>query len=245
MTGTFSVIGGGRAGGSVGAALVEIGWEWSETLGRSDDVSDAAQDVDLVVVATPDKAIPDVAAAITPGRAVVLHLSGAVHLATLATHRAAAMHPLVAMTDPTLGAAALRHAWFAVAGDPLAREIAEALSGKWFEIEDADRTLYHGAAVIGSNHLVALMGQVERIADEIGVPLEAFIALAQSSLSDVASLGATAALTGPASRGDEATIQGHRNALSDRLPDELNGYDSMLALARALVSQREQGAQAT
>lgn len=239
MTGRLTLIGGGRAGRSLGTALVDLGWEWQETLGRGGDVANAAQDVDLVVVATPDKAINSVAAAISPGPAVVMHLSGALDLAALGSHRAAGLHPLVALTDPVNGAAALRRAWFAVTGDPIASQIAEALSGKWFEVDDSDRTLYHCAAAIGANHLVALLGQVERIADEIGVPREAFMALAQSSLSDVTSFGATTSLTGPASRGDEATIEGHRAALANRLPEELDGYDSMLGLARTLIAQRD------
>ena len=244
MTGVFTLVGGGRAGKSLGAAMVGIGWEWKETLGRGDDVADAAQDVDLVVVATPDKAIGDVAAAISPGPAVVLHLSGARGIDVLGGHRAAGMHPLVAMSDPDTGAVALRDSWFAVAGDPLASQLAESLSGKWFEIDDGDRRLYHAAATIGSNHMVALLGQVERIAAEIGVPMEAFMPLVQSSLDGVTQLGAASALTGPASRGDEETLQGHQAALADRLPDELDGYNSMLELARTLVSRRDQDAPA-
>lgn len=238
MTRTFSLIGPGRAGQSVSSALVSVGWVLESTYDVSDDVTKAAADVDLLIVATPDFAIRDVAAAIEPARAVLLHLSGATSLDALSPHRAAGMHPLVSLSDPTVGASALRNAWFAVAGDPLASQIAESLSGKWFEIEDRNRALYHGAAAIGANHLVALLGQVERIGAEIGVPLEAFMSLVKSSIENVEASGPAAALTGPAARGDEVTIERHRSALADRLPDELEAYDAMLALARGLAQQQ-------
>jgi predicted short-subunit dehydrogenase-like oxidoreductase (DUF2520 family) len=45
--------------------------------------------------------------------------------------------------------------------------------------------------------------------------LEDFLPLAQSALEDAASMGTLAALTGPASRGDLATIDAHLAALPD------------------------------
>jgi predicted short-subunit dehydrogenase-like oxidoreductase (DUF2520 family) len=77
-----------------------------------------------------------------------------------------------------------------------------------------------------------LMGQVERVAARVGVPLEAFLALARGSLDNVAALGPAAALTGPAARGDEATLDRHRAALD---PSELPAYEAMVAEARRLA----------
>lgn len=242
MTGHFALVGPGRAGRSIAAALVDTGWTQTSTYHRGDSLDRAAHGVDLVVIATPDSAIADVARQIAPGSATLLHLSGATPLRALGDHRSGALHPLVALADPETGAHALRSAWFAVAGDPIASEIAESLSGKWFALDDADRVLYHAAAVVGSNHLVALLGQVERMAGEIDVPLDAFMALARSSLENVAQMGAEAALTGPAARGDEDTIERHRQELTNRLPAELSGYDAMLELARRLVRSGNAGA---
>ena len=73
------------------------------------------------------------------------------------------------------------------------------------------------------------------------MPLEAFMALVKSSIENVEASGPAAALTGPAARGDEVTIERHRNALAERLPDELEAYDSMLALARELAGQQSNG----
>ena len=87
------------------------------------------------------------------------------------------------------------------------------LGGRWFEVADDDRAAYHAAACMASNHLVALLGQVERVAGGVGVPLEAYLDLARATLDNVAELGPAAALTGPAARGDWATVDRHLAAL--------------------------------
>ena len=81
--------------------------------------------------------------------------------------------------------------------------------------------------MIASNHLVALLGQVDRIVTPLGLPLEPFCDLAYGSLENVRRLGIEAALTGPAARGDEETIEAHLAVL------ESSERDAYLALADA------------
>jgi predicted short-subunit dehydrogenase-like oxidoreductase (DUF2520 family) len=206
-------------------------------LGRGDDVAGAAEGADLVVVATPDGEIAGVARAIRPrGGVVVAHLSGAAGLDVLAPHRRrASVHPLVALPNAEIGAQRLRGAWFALAGDPIGRELVEALEGRAFAVGEADRVLYHAAAVIASNHLVALLGQVERLADAVGVPFEAYLDLVSATVDNVRELGPAAALTGPAARGDEATIRRHLEALPE---DERDAYRALADAARRLAATR-------
>jgi predicted short-subunit dehydrogenase-like oxidoreductase (DUF2520 family) len=227
---SLRVVGPGRAGTSLGRALAAAGWAVGEPLGRSDDLAGAADGVDLLVLATPDGAVADVAAAIEPGPAVVAHLAGSLGLGVLAPHdRRAAIHPLRSI--PT-GDTDLRAAWFAVAGDAIAGEVVEALGGHRVEVADADRATYHAAACIASNHLVALLGQVERVAATAGVPLDAYLDLVRGTVDNVAALGPAAALTGPVARGDEATIGRHLAALD---PAERPAYEAMADAARRLV----------
>lgn len=224
------IIGGGRAGRSLAGALASTDWAVVDVLGRGDEVRGAARGVELVVIATPDGAVAEVAAAIAPvPGAVVAHLSGALGLAPLVSHAdRAVVHPLVALPDADRGAERLRGAWFGVAagGHPLGLALVSVLGGRPVEIAEDDWVRYHAAAVIASNHLVALMGQVERVAAGVGAPLEAFLDLARGSLDDVAALGAAAALTGPVRRGDLDTVERHVAALAD---DEADAY---LAMAR-------------
>jgi len=232
------IVGPGRAGSSLARALGDVGgWEVLPLLGRGDDVSGAAVGADLVVVATPDGEIAKVARAIGPrDGAVVAHLSGAAGLDVLAPHRRrASVHPLVALPNAEIGAQRLRGAWFALAGDPLGREVVDAVGGRAFEVDDADRVLYHAAAVIASNHLVALLGQVERLADAVGVPFEAYVDLVSATVDNVRELGPAAALTGPAARGDEATIRRHLETLP---ADERDAYRALADAARRLAAGR-------
>jgi predicted short-subunit dehydrogenase-like oxidoreductase (DUF2520 family) len=232
------IVGPGRAGSSLARALGEAGrWDVLPRLGRGDDLAGAADGADLVVVATPDGEIAGVARAIRPRDGVVVaHLSGAAGLDVLAPHRRrASVHPLVALPNAEIGARRLRGAWFALAGDPIGRELVEALGGRAFAVDEADRVLYHAAAVIASNHLVALLGQVERLADAVGVPFEAYLDLVSATVDNVRELGPAAALTGPAARGDEATIRRHLEALPD---DERDAYRALADAARRLAATR-------
>jgi predicted short-subunit dehydrogenase-like oxidoreductase (DUF2520 family) len=217
------------------AALAARGWDVHEPLGRHDDVSAAAHGVDLLVIATPDGAIVGVADAVEPDeRAVVAHLAGSRGLDVLGGHpRTGALHPLVSLPSVEIGARRLAAgAWFAVAGDRLVDEVVADLAGRSFTVADEDRAAYHAAACIAANHLVALLAQVERVAATADVPVEAYLALAQDTLANVAELGAAAALTGPAARGDEVTIERHLAALS---LDEHRAYEAMAAEARRLA----------
>src|SRR6202161_501992 len=63
---SIRIIGPGRAGTSLAAALSARGWEFAGFLGRHDELARAADDVDLLVIATPDDAVADVAAAVAP-----------------------------------------------------------------------------------------------------------------------------------------------------------------------------------
>ena len=192
MSHSLRVIGPGRAGRSLAGALGTAGWDVAGVLGRDDDVAGAAAGVDFLVIATPDAAVSAVAQAVTPvATTVVAHLAGSLALDVLAPHeRRASVHPLVSLPDPSIGAARLAdHAWFAIAGDELARTVVDALGGRAFTVPDEQRAAYHAAACIASNHLVALLGQVERIATSVGVPLEAYLDLARATRRERGRLG--------------------------------------------------------
>ena len=222
------IIGAGRAGRSLHLALDRAGWPVEPILVRGHDPKRAASGVDLVVIATPDAAVAEVAERIEPSAGVVVvHLSGSLGLRPLEPHDdRAVLHPLVALPDPDRGAERLVGAWFGLAADghPMAVEVVAALAGRSLEVSEGDWVRYHAAAVIASNHLVALLGQVERVAASVGAPLEAYLDLARGSLDDVAAMGPAAALTGPVRRGDHATVARHLLALGT---DEAPAYEAL------------------
>ncbi|MFM7063768.1 MAG: DUF2520 domain-containing protein [Actinomycetes bacterium] len=229
------VVGPGRAGTSLATALAAVGWE-VELLGRHDAVTSAADDVDLLLLCVPDTVVAQVAAQVRPVPAtVVAHVAGALGLDVLAPHaRCAALHPLVSMPTAEVGAQRLDGAWFATAGDPLVQQVVTALGGRSVDVADSDRVAYHAAAAIASNHLVALLGQVERVAAQVGVPLDAYLDLVRGGVESVAALGPAAALTGPVARGDVDMVRRHLAALPE---SERDAYRALAHEVAQLVGR--------
>lgn len=239
----LALVGPGRAGVTVAAALRHHGWRVSGVAGRSPgagsthsaaefldapvaDISDVAIGADFVLVATPDTAIASAAVAASQSvrpDAFVFHLAGSLGIVAFdGLHtarpdvRLGAVHPLRSLqwpTSPAAAAASLEGTWCATSGDSSSTEVARALGMRCFSLTDSQRVAYHSTAVVASNHLVALAGQVERLADASGVPFEAFVELMRTSLENVAGLGPAHALTGPVARGDLATVEAHLAAI--------------------------------
>src|SRR5581483_6418758 len=104
-----------------------------------------------------------------------------------------ALHPLQTLVAPGDAPAGLAGAWAAVTGPPTVRRLAHDLGLRPFEVADEHRAEYHAAAVVASNHLVALLGQVERLAAAADVPLAAFEPLVHATVEHVFDLGPAAA----------------------------------------------------
>ena len=64
------------------------------------------------------------------------------------------------------------------------------MAGRW-RWPTTSRAAYHAAACIAANHVVALLGQVERVAASAGLPLDAFLDLTRAAVEDVSRLGPT------------------------------------------------------
>lgn len=227
------VIGAGRAGSAIASALAAAAWSVDGPLGRGFDPATAATGTDVLVIAVPDDVVAEVAQSIEPGEAVVLHVAGSLGLDVLAPHpRVGSVHPLVALPDAELGAMRLRGAWFATSGDEAATTaLVDAVGGRTVPVADADRVAYHAAAAIAANHVVALMGQVDRIARSIGVPLDAYLDLARGAIDNVGAVGAHEALTGPVARDDWATVARHLDAIP---VEERAAYSVLADAARRL-----------
>ncbi len=237
------VVGPGRAGGALSSALTKVGWTVLAPVRHGDALADAAKDVDLLLLATPDGAIGEVAASITPVETtVVAHLSGALGLDVLATHPLrAALHPLTSMPTADVGAERLaRGAWFALDASSeeamtIVESVVTALGGRSFVVNDEHRVAYHAAAAIASNHVVAWLGSAERVAASAGVPLEAYLELVRATIDNIEDLGVADALTGPVARGDWETVARHREDID---PSELALYDALVEAAQRVVDSR-------
>jgi predicted short-subunit dehydrogenase-like oxidoreductase (DUF2520 family) len=226
----IAVIGAGRLGSVLAAALPTPG-----PLGRGADGSDA----DVVLLCVPDSEIAAAAASIEPGR-LVGHCSGALGLEVLTPHEAFSVHPLMTVAR---GAhpGVLHGAGCAVAGSSdrglaIAHELAARLGMQATEVADADRAAYHAAASIASNFLVTLEAAAERLAATAGLERAMLVPLVRATVENWAQLGPERALTGPIARGDLATVERHRAALTARVPELLPLYDALADATTALAA---------
>lgn len=217
------VIGTGRAGGAIRARLVERGLRVTD--GREPDPA-----AELVLLCVPDHAIGEVAAAVPVGPWIA-HVSGATRLAALEPHqRRFSTHPLQTLTRER-GPEQLDGAWGAISGETdearaRARWLAGMLGLRAFEVADADRTLYHAAAVIGGNYLVTLHDVAVRLLSEVGAPEEAIVPLMTRTIENRFDL------TGPIARGDWSTVEAHLATLEERAPDLAPLYRALAEATR-------------
>ncbi|HWF37861.1 MAG TPA: Rossmann-like and DUF2520 domain-containing protein [Candidatus Acidoferrales bacterium] len=200
MKRTFSIIGAGRVGQSLGRALLERGWGIGAVVTRSPSSARAAVRAigggtpqsrmtadalasQIILIATPDDAIASVAqqlARVARGKLrgkVVLHTSGALDrrvLAPLARMGAAtgSMHPMQTFSGKRVPR--LKGIVFAIEGDgrtrQAARAIARSLGGVPIEISGTNKPAYHAAGVLAAGHALALIESATQILTRIGFP---------------------------------------------------------------------------
>lgn len=167
-----------------------------------------------------------------PPFATVLHSSGSLDAEVLAPLRSAgiavgSLHPLRAFTDVV--EAPGPRPFFAIDGDPvacrLARRLVAAWSGTCCELAADRRVVYHLAASLAAGGVVTVLSAVAQLMRDAELPedlLEGYLRLLRGAV-DTATAGGpgdvASAITGPAARGDVATLRRHLAALRSTSPD--------------------------
>jgi predicted short-subunit dehydrogenase-like oxidoreductase (DUF2520 family) len=228
----IAIVGRGRMGSALAAALRAAGQEVRGPLGRGESPADAT----VVLLCVPDREIGTAAAAIAPGP-LVGHVSASAPLDLLAPHERFSLHPLLSVVG---AGASFAGAFCAVdasseAALAAARSIAGRLGMRVKVVPIEQRALYHAAASMASNFLVTLEGGAERLASHVGLEREALVPLVRATLENWARQGARAALTGPIARGDLATAARQRDAVADAAPDLLPLWDALASATRELA----------
>jgi predicted short-subunit dehydrogenase-like oxidoreductase (DUF2520 family) len=251
---TFSLAGPGRVGTSLAAWLEAAGATRLATAGRGEIAGLATAGQDLLLISVPDPVLRDVAAALAgrPQAAVALHTSGSLDASALAPLRASlqsvgsavgSLHPLKAFPRPLPDPAEAKGVFFAVDGDPEARTLAHRAAAAWggtsAEVSPEVRPLYHFVATLCAGGVVTILALAEDLARRLGLPepaLQGYLELCRGAVAQAVATGAPAAvLTGPAARGDRATVAGHLEALRQLAPDKL---PLALHLARETLRQK-------
>jgi predicted short-subunit dehydrogenase-like oxidoreductase (DUF2520 family) len=263
------VVGVGRVGSTLGAALARAGHELvaasgvsAESLARAERMlpgvpimaaDETVAVADFVVLAVPDDVLRPLVSGLADTGAwregqLVAHTSGAQGIGVLdpAAARgvlALALHPVMTFTGRPEDLDRLDGAAFGVTALDELRPVAESLvvemGGEPVWVPESARPLYHASLTVASNHLVTLVNDSLTLLSGAGVdePGRLIAPLLSASLDNVLRLG-DAALTGPVSRGDVATVASHVRTLERAAPDVLPSY---VAMARR-AAQRAQAA---
>jgi predicted short-subunit dehydrogenase-like oxidoreductase (DUF2520 family) len=213
----------------------------------------------IFLLTTTDSALVEVARQLakqgsgkSPWRGkVVLHTCGSLPstvLRPLKLRGAAigSLHPYQTVPSPQAGVRNLRGCFWGIEGDRRAQQVArrwvKLFKGVAFPIRPKGKTLYHLSAFLVSPTLVTLMEQSMRLLKKAGVPariarpmLRQFVVETAKNFSE---LGALRALTGPAVRGDWATIGRHLAALKRSAPDFVPVYQALLQAMLRLAGQK-------
>ncbi|HUW66020.1 MAG TPA: Rossmann-like and DUF2520 domain-containing protein [Spirochaetia bacterium] len=228
------------------------------------DPAGAARLARVVFITTSDGVIGTMDGMIKEGGGyrqgqVAVHTSGAQRAAVLqgageAGALTLSVHPLQSFAGLEAALQNLPGSWFAVEGDEeafeLAREMVGDLDGRVFQVDTAAKPLYHAAACVASNYLVALMYLATGWFGEFGLgreeALDALWPLVRGTLNNMEKVGVARALTGPVERGDASTIAGHLAVLASRGGQEEDLYRRLgrytVGVARAKGSIDEQTA---
>jgi predicted short-subunit dehydrogenase-like oxidoreductase (DUF2520 family) len=208
----------------------------------------AARETEVVIIGTPDDLIEPMASALADEGALgegqsAIHLSGATSLGALSAPRAVgaevlSVHPLQTFPDVDSALARIPGCGVAVtavsqAGYELGELLARDVGGRSFRLADEAKPIYHAAAVFASNYLVAITALAEELFREAGMPepAELFLPLQRASLDNVETMGPTAALTGPAVRGDAGTVAANLEALAKHAPLAVPAYVALADVA--------------
>jgi predicted short-subunit dehydrogenase-like oxidoreductase (DUF2520 family) len=208
---------------------------------------------DLVLLAVPDDVLRPLVAGLAATDAwrrgqLVAHTSGAQGIGVLDAASARgvlplALHPVMTFTGRPEDVDRISGATFGITAPDELRPVAETLvvemGGEPVWVPESARPLYHAALTIGSNHLVTLVNDALGVLDAAGVeaPARLLAPLLSAALDNALRLG-DAALTGPVSRGDVATVATHLRTLATAAPDVVASY---VAMARR-TAERAQAA---
>jgi predicted short-subunit dehydrogenase-like oxidoreductase (DUF2520 family) len=265
------VVGVGRVGSTLGAALARAGHEIVAVSGVSAEsrrraerllpgvpfrpVDETVAAADFVLLAVPDDVLRPVVTGLADtdvwrAGQLAAHTSGAQGIGVLdaAAARgvlALALHPVMTFAGRPEDLDRLSGATWGVTALEELRPVAESLvlemGGDPVWVPERGRPLYHASLTIASNHLVTLVNDAVALLDGVGVaePARLVAPLLSASLDNVLRLG-DAALTGPVSRGDVATVAGHVETLARSAPAVLPSYRALArrTAERAVASGR-------
>ena len=193
------VVGTGRAGSVIGAALKRAGHQVKACTAVTDlsklraeallpgvailSIEETVADRDLILLSIPDDVLAQVVSGLAATNAVspgtfVLHLSGRYGIDILRPLTELgclplALHPVMTFTGTSIDLNRLSACPFGVTTHPTLRPVAETLvmemGGEPVWVPEASRSLYHAALTFGANNLITLVNQTSELLESAGI----------------------------------------------------------------------------
>lgn len=260
----IGIIGAGKVGVSVGrylkdnniqiAGFYDIDCDnaaFAEKFTQTDCFSDLEKLVrmsDTLFITTPDNVIGSVWDCIIKNNMsvqnkIVCHFSGALSSDVFTDSQSTgasvcSIHPMLAFSDKLTSYRIPANTFFALEGDETAvsamKSLFETLGNTVCRIDKSKKSLYHTAASVLSNELVALLDMGYSLLEQCGFSRDDAVKATQNlvlgNVNSVLENGCVNALTGPVERNDLQTVKKH--------VDSLQGEDRQIyiLLAKRLVN---------
>jgi predicted short-subunit dehydrogenase-like oxidoreductase (DUF2520 family) len=252
----LTIVGPGRAGGSIAIAATRAGHEIAGVISRSGDnrfgplvpANAPLPDSDLLLIAVRDEAIVEISENLADRAAAVAvaaHLSGFTPVTALRALAEAGLsiggfHPLQTLPDPERGADALAGSFVGLDGDSFALDtlthLASSLGMEPFRLDDTIRPAYHAAAAAASNFVLTALATSGDLFDSAGVDPRVARPLVERAVANFYEQGPQA-LTGPIARADTETVVGHL-AAARVVSEEVGRQFRLMAEATAIRAGR-------
>lgn len=226
----------------------------------SDSLAAIPPTTSIIYITTPHAAVEGVAAGLARldhlrfKRLSVCHASGMLTahvLEPLRTRGATvfSFHPLQTFPrgfEPRQIVPTARGIYYAVDGSPdalkRARQFARKLEGHVIEIRPEMRVFYHAACVVASNHLTALLADLETMFKRFGDGKQKFLTVFKpiiaATLRNVEATSPADALSGPVARGGVETVAQHFASVK-RVAPELLPYFGTLTLETTRLAEQK------
>lgn len=193
------VVGTGRAGSVIGAALKRAGHQIKACTAVTDlsklraeallpgvailSIEETVADRDLILLSIPDDVLAEVVSGLATTNAVspgtfVMHLSGrnGIDILRPLTEQGClplALHPVMTFTGTSIDLNRLSACPFGVTTHQTLRPVAETLvmemGGEPVWVPEASRSLYHAALTFGANNLMTLVNQTSELLESAGI----------------------------------------------------------------------------
>lgn len=194
------------------------------------DLEELVKVSDTLFITTPDNVIGSVWDCIKNNMSVqnkiVCHFSGALSSDVFTDSQSTgagvcSVHPMLAFSDKLTSYRIPANTFFAIEGEETAvsavKSLFESLGNTVCRIEKSKKSLYHTAASVLSNEIVALLDMGYSLLEQCGFSRDDAVGatknLVSGNVKSVLENGCVNALTGPVERNDLQTVKKHVNSL--------------------------------